>query len=551
MYNYEMFLTLVKNLQKWFFFPVILFSVMMFLSITFFFNSDINPNILSHNETADKVISKNNIISGKFKASDNYLGIISVRFNKENLSGDSVFQIKDVLEEDWYHTATISAVQYTTLPFYSFGFPIIEKSKDQIYQFQIKLFSGNGGLSLSKQAPVLVTNYAYPKEILLKNPSLLIEFIRNKVGYYLIDRNSWKVFLLYSLLLIFYILYFLIFHKFISSENKLFAEKFIKNLMKPSIIIPIILMAVDIFIVRKYSDNVTSFLTLLWIIAIITYRMDARISFGLALIFLTFCPFLLSVPMDWIAEKSAIWAYMMLVVGTFQSVIDISPILQRILKTKFFRSLIKFIRTVFTILDRLIIKLLIFIKQTFILLLKLIFNRLPHSFFGWLIFIGKLFLLIFTLFIFVISVTFITLKIQNAIRIINHKKIRLSMNPTIEAIEPKLVYKGTKIIVYGKGFGWDDKRSKILIDGKKIDDILWTDSKINFPVPLHWKMGVHKIWIEKKIDWDGKIEIGKSQIFEIKVLPVTDKFSEDDKLYIEQLKTLRKETLEINGYEER
>jgi len=125
------------------------------------------------------------------------------------------------------------------------------------------------------------------------------------------------------------------------------------------------------------------------------------------------------------------------------------------------------------------------------------------------------------------------------------------MNPTIEAIEPKLVYKGTKIIVYGKGFGWDDKRSKILIDGKKIDDILWTDSKINFPVPLHWKMGVHKIWIEKKIDWDGKIEIGKSQIFEIKVLPVTDKFSEDDKLYIEQLKTLRKETLEINGYEER
>jgi len=202
-------------------------------------------------------------------------------------------------------------------------------------------------------------------------------------------------------------------------------------------------------------------------------------------------------------------------------------------------------------LDRLIINSLIFIKKTFILLLKLIFNRLPNTFFGWLIFIGKLFLLIFTLFIFVISVTFITLKIQNAIRIINHKKIRLSMNPTIEAIEPKLVYKGTKIIVYGKGFGWDDKRSKILIDGKKIDDILWTDSKINFPVPLHWKMGVHKIWIEKKIDWDGKIEIGKSQIFEIKVLPVTDKFSEDDKLYIEQLKTLRKETLEINGYEER
>jgi hypothetical protein len=538
-----------KILFKWLIIPLFLAFIGLFLSINFFFNSDINPNVLSHNETADKVISKNNIISGKFKASDNYLGIISVRFNKENLSGDSVFQLKNVLEEDWYHTATISAVQYNTLPFYSFGFPIIEKSKDQTYQFQIKLLSGNRGLSLSREEPVLVTDYAYPKEILLKNPSLLIEFIRKKIAYYVNNNNSWKIFLLYSLPLILYILYFSIFHKFISRKNKLIAENFIKNLMKPSIIIPIILMAVDIFIVRKYSDNITSFLTLLWMFAVITYRMDARISFGLALIFLVFCPFLLSVPMDWNAEKSAIWAYMMLVVGTFQSIVDISPILQKTLKTKFVQFLIKFIRAVLTTFDLLIITSIIFIKNTFILLIKLIFNRLPNTFIGWLIFIGKLFLLIIISFIFLISVIFITLKIRDNIRIINHKKIRLSMNPTIEAIEPKLVYKGTKIVVYGKGFGWDDKRSQILIDGKKIDGVSWTDSKIIFPVPLHWKTGVHKIWIEKKIDWDGKIEIGKSQIFEIKVLPVTDKITKDDELYFEQLKTWKPETRKLNGYE--
>jgi len=539
-----------KILFKWLIIPLFLAFIGLFLSIIFFFNSDINPNVLPHNETADKVISKNDIISGKFKASDNYLGIISVRFNKENLSGDSVFQLKNVLEEDWYHTATISAEQYNTLPFYPFGFPVIEKSKDQTYQFQIKLLSGNRGLSLSREEPVLVTNYAYPKEILLKNPSLLIEFIRNKVGYYVNNNNSWKVFLLYSLPLIFYILYFSILHKFISRKNKLIAGKFIKNLMKPSIIIPIILMAVDIFIVRKYSDNITSLLTLLWMFAVITYRIDARISFGLALIFLIFCPFLLSVTMVWIAEKSAIWAYMILVVGTFQSIFDISPILQKALKTKFVQFIIKFIRAVLTTFDRLIIDSIIFIKNTFILLIKLIFNRLPNTFIGWLIFIGKLFLLIIISFIFLISVIFITLKIRDNIRIINHKKIRLSMNPTIEAIEPKLVYKGTKIVVYGKVFGWDDKRSQILIDGKKIDGVSWTDSKIIFPVPLHWKTGVHKIWIEKKIDWDGKIEIAKSQIFEIKVLPITDKITKDDKLYFEELKKLRKETLKINGYEE-
>lgn len=532
---------MLRNLNRWILVPLIFLLTALFLSTIFFFNSDINPNILSHNESVSNIIKKNNIISGKFKASNNYLGIISLRFNKENLSGNSLFKIKNILDDDWYHTATISAEQYSTLPFYSFGFPVIEKSKNQTYKFEIKLFSGNRGLSLSKQEPVFASVYAYPKEMLLGNLGLLKDFAQKKISYYSGTKDYWKVFLIYSLPLLLYLLYISIFHRY-------FKIKILKKLARPTIVIAIIAMMIDIFVIRKYADSTTIWLTLLWTAGVIAYRLDPRFSFGLVLVFLTTCPFLLVGNMDWIAEKSAIWTYMMLVVGTVQSIFEISPLLQKIVKSRLSQMIIKFLRLVFLTFDYLIINLLIFIGQSVASLLTFIFKKFPTTFYGWLIFIGKLIILIITIFIISVTSGFIIIKINNAIQIINHKKIRLSLNPVIDIVEPKLVYKSTKIVIYGRGFGWDEKKSQALIDGEKIHTSLWNDSKIIFPVPLHWKDGIHKIWIEKKIDWDGKKQTAKSEVFEIKILPVTEKFTEDDKLYLEQMKTWSPETKEINGY---
>jgi hypothetical protein len=141
------------------------------------------------------------------------------------------------------------------------------------------------------------------------------------------------------------------------------------------------------------------------------------------------------------------------------------------------------------------------------------------------------------------------IKVTNDIvRTVNHRRTRLSINPTIEAIEPKLVYKGINVVIYGNEFGWDQKKSRALIDGEVIGSASWSNTKIVFPVPLHWKAGNHTIWIEKKMEWDGEKIITKSKEFTIKVLPISQNFTEDDKLYFEQLKELRKETLELNGY---
>src|SRR3989338_165248 len=144
--------TFLIKLTKWIIIPLAFLFSGVILSFVYFFNSDINPNVISINHSVTSVQDKGGVVSGTFTAQENYLGVVTVRFDKkEQLSGDSIFRIKNVLDDDWYHTATISAEQYYTLPFYSFGFPVIEKSKNQTYQFQIKLLSVDRGLALSRQ----------------------------------------------------------------------------------------------------------------------------------------------------------------------------------------------------------------------------------------------------------------------------------------------------------------------------------------------------------------------------------------------------------------
>ncbi|PIU03185.1 hypothetical protein COT44_04810 [Candidatus Shapirobacteria bacterium CG08_land_8_20_14_0_20_39_18] len=78
----------------------------------------------------------------------------------------------------------------------------------------------------------------------------------------------------------------------------------------------------DIFVFRFTSDLLILFLIGLWTILAYRYKFKGRVSIAGALIFLTMCPFLLIFKKDLVAEKSAIWAYMFLVVGVIQMIIE-------------------------------------------------------------------------------------------------------------------------------------------------------------------------------------------------------------------------------------
>jgi len=78
----------------------------------------------------------------------------------------------------------------------------------------------------------------------------------------------------------------------------------------------------DIFIIKFTSDLLILVLTGLWIWLVMLHKFEGRVPIAGGLIFLIMWPFLLIFGKEAIAEKSAIWAYMFLLVGVIQMIIE-------------------------------------------------------------------------------------------------------------------------------------------------------------------------------------------------------------------------------------
>jgi len=88
------------------------------------------------------------------------------------------------------------------------------------------------------------------------------------------------------------------------------------------LLVSVIGILLDVFVFKFTSDLVILILTGLWIGAVVGWRLEGRFSILGALIFLTMCPSLLIFKQEAVAEKAAIWAYMFLVVGVVQQLIE-------------------------------------------------------------------------------------------------------------------------------------------------------------------------------------------------------------------------------------
>jgi len=136
--------------------------------------------------------------------------------------------------------------------------------------------------------------------------------------------------------------------------------------------------------------------------------------------------------------------------------------------------------------------------------------------------------------------------------IVDYKKQQgfLSRHPYIKKGEPYLIYRSSRIILLGKNFGWRTGNITTAAYNQygKIDITLWTDTKIIFQTPLHWKTGEIIVWIEKPTNWEDKDLMLKSNQVKFKLLDTTGPWDADDNAYFQQLKHLDKETLMINGY---
>lgn len=498
----------------------------VFLSVISLFNSDINPNIHSYNHEAGVIKNTNGIISGKFTANDDYLSLITVKFdNPITPNGNSLFRIKNILDNDWYQVATISASNYFVVPQYTFGFPTIDKSKNKIYYFEIKMIDESNQLTLSRKYPVLISQYQYPKNALFENKQLFIEFLIKKLTYYINGDIAWKVVAVYTFPFFLYLIYSVRFIRLVFKTHiHLFKTK-LYQLLSPYMFIIFLGIFIDIFIIRKYLDTTTILFTILWILGVTSYRLNAYFSFVIAFILLMFSPIVQFAHLDWIGTKSAVWAYMFFIVGTFHIVIELKS--DQSPRTK---QLFCYISRFFS-----------FITYIDSILISCILNTKNYAFSSTKNFIK-------TLLQFVIVTLLLITVFHLYLNILSYRN-RQMKNPGTPKIEPTLVYPGTKVFLYGERFG-DGKNDKyaVMRNGERVQVDYWEDHKIIFTVPLSWKPGEMNLWIEKPVEWNAQIIIERTKPKSIKLLKVTGHFTPDDDLYFKEKKSWKKETLELNGY---
>lgn len=242
-------------------------------------------------------------------------------------------------------------------------------------------------------------------------------------------------------------------------------------------------------------------------------------------------------------EKIAVYIYVLFVIGLLQSA---TIILRHSHTLNSVEELETESINVTNKVWRHIKKNIIYVSRLLVVITKRYINTHPKTKRDWYMNIARVCALIAFIFSLVIIEKQITLLIKEEL----HARQRIKQNPIIKTIEPKLVYKSTKVVIKGLNLGWySDGQVQLIANGQKVVPELWTDTKIIFTVPQQWKIGTNTLYIEKKISWDETDITAISNPVSLKVLKIDQTFDSDDDLFFEQLKDLDEEVLKLNGYD--
>lgn len=314
--------------------------------------------------------------------------------------------------------------------------------------------------------------------------------------------------------------------------------KHIKKIRHIALYFVIISLVSDIVFLNKFDELFTVLGAICWIVTTIGYKLTTGTHFIIALMLYAFFFIPYTSGSLIMADRIVVWSFIFLLVGTasfFTSVGDDAADLKAFFT--FLRG--KYINIKY-LLNQLIRALKKYIEQ------HLIYH--PQTPRDYMINIARIILMLILFVTIIVTTLLLLFSMHSAVKRYQKKLTRISLNPVINSIEPRIVYQSTNVIIWGRGFEWSDNKAVLKSQYGPITTTLRTDKKIIFTVPLHFKPGPLKLWIEKPIQWNGKNTTAKSNIFEIKLIPRSQSFTNDDDEYFEQLKTLDPEVLTINGY---
>jgi len=150
-----------------------------------------------------------------FTAKYDNLGIVSFLFNNYEKDGTNHFwlRVKEKDSENWLYQEKYDNKKINSNYYYTFGFPIINDSKNKEYFIEIESTDGNleNSISLNSNSDFFITKYSYSKSYLLNNPNQIVPFIKNKIknqlGYFDVKNLNTIIYksILFSLISLFFI----------------------------------------------------------------------------------------------------------------------------------------------------------------------------------------------------------------------------------------------------------------------------------------------------------------------------------------------------------
>lgn len=247
--------------------------------------------------------------AGEFVSRDNNLGIIAVRFNTFFRINDDVvrFRIRKKGNKNWDYENNYTTPQFQPNQLFTFGFPIIPDSAGKIYQFEIESLRGEPGnaVALSTTEPIYVTKYQYSKELITSNRNYAITFIYKKTINSITNLGFILASFAYALPLLVYLIWLLLFKKYLSKKYYL-------------VLLPIILMLIVSITNTAHDDSIVLGLIFLWSLTLIAYQLESTISLFFSLTLIIISPLLLTIQQEDLSKNITMWGYILLVIGIFQ-----------------------------------------------------------------------------------------------------------------------------------------------------------------------------------------------------------------------------------------
>ena len=315
------------------------FLYIIHLDTAFSLISYVLPNSVFTHVTYQK-LEKGDYIEGEFRASENNLGILSLRFetffrpayqNEDKL----LFQIKEKGDKNWYYQNTYRDGLIYDVPFFPFGFPIIKDSLGKTYEFKITSLRGdnNNSVALSSRWQNIAAKYKFNKNEILGSRFGIFKFSIRKFFISFLSIDVLFSSFIYFLPLFFYLLLLSPLGKYIQRpflflERKLFdLDKVVKSSRTTSIIFSdfILLGAVllDGFYLQLGNDFVYLLIPILWIIIQRYFGFTSKKTFIIGISFLLFPPIFLQFNLGQIALNLAVWAYLFLCAGLIQAMMEL------------------------------------------------------------------------------------------------------------------------------------------------------------------------------------------------------------------------------------